>query len=140
MLWQKLKTSDGIYTIFFTRTSTIRPYNPGHNILDFYSILVQIQFITTKTKLGIQYSKFGIQGASRVAERLKIQDLRKLGNIRKISNLGGDIVSLQELKLCQQQLKSTQKQIQNFSFPVQFYWITPFCSKYFVQDCSPNVI
>ena len=29
-----------------------------------------------------------------------------------------------------------QKQIPNFSLPVQFYWITPFCSKYFVQDCS----
>ena len=28
-----------------------------------------------------------------------------------------------------------QKQIPNLPFPVQFYWITPFCSKYFVQDC-----
>ena len=28
-----------------------------------------------------------------------------------------------------------QKQIPSFSFPVQFYWITPFCSKYFVRDC-----
>ena len=68
----------------------------------------------------------------------------KLGNVRKISNLGGDIaqclVSLQELTLCQQQLKNTQKQIPNFSFPVQFYWITPFCSKYFVRDCLSKQI
>ena len=48
------------------------------------------------------------------------------------------LVSLQELRLCQWQLKNTQKQIPNFSFPVQFYWITPFCSKYFVQDCKSS--
>ena len=66
--------------------------------------------------------------------------LRILGNIRNISNLVRHIaqclVSLQELRLCEQQLKNMQKQIPNFSFPVQFYWITPFCSKYFLQDCS----
>ena len=68
----------------------------------------------------------------------KTQDLRKLGNIRKISNLGGHIaqclVSLQEIRLWQQQLKYTQNLIPNFSFLVQFYWISPFCSKYFVRD------
>ena len=31
-------------------------------------------------------------------------------------------------------IKNMQKQIRNFSFPVQFYCISPFCSKYFVQD------
>ena len=78
-------------------------YNPGHNVLELYNILVQIRFTTSKRKLDIQYSKLGIRVASRVAERLKTQDLRKLGNIRKISNLGGHIaqclVSLQELRL-----------------------------------------
>ena len=67
-----------------------------------------------------------------------MQDLRKLGNIRKMSNLGGQIayclVSLQKLRLCQQQLK-TCKTDRNFSSPIQFYWVTPFCSKYFIQDC-----
>ena len=29
-----------------------------------------------------------------------------------------------------------QKQISNVSFPVQFYWITLFCYKYFVQYCN----
>ena len=45
-------------------------YNPGHNILELYNILVQIQFTTSKRKLDIYYSKLGIQVASRVAKRL----------------------------------------------------------------------
>ena len=114
--------------------------NPGHNILELYSILVQIRFPTSKRKLDIQYSKLGIRVASRIAERLRTQDLRKLGNIRKISTLGGHmaqcLVSIQELRLYQQHLKNTQKHVPNFSFPVQFYWITPFCYKYFLRDCS----
>ena len=32
--------------------------------------------------------------------------------------------------------QGTGKSISNFSCPVQFYWISVFCSKYFVQDCS----
>ena len=63
-------------------------YNSGHNILELYNILVPIRFATSKRKLDILYSKLGI----RVAERSKTYDLRKLGNIRKISNLGGYIV------------------------------------------------
>ena len=57
--------------------------------------------------------------------------LRTLGYIRKISNLSRDTaqcpVSLTEIKLWQQKSKSTQKQISNFSFPVQFYQIYLFC-------------
>ena len=102
-------------------------------MLEFYNILVEIRFTTSKTKLDIQYSKLG----ARVAERLKTEDLRKLGNIRENSNLDGLIaqclVSFQKLRLCQQQLKNTQKQIPKFSSPFQFYWIIPFSSKYFVR-------
>ena len=67
-----------------------------------------------------------------------------------MSNLDGYIaqclVSLEELRLCQQQLKNTQKHIPNFFFPVHFDWITPFCSKYFARDClikqifGPNLV
>ena len=114
--------------------------NTGHNILELYNILVQIRFTTSKRKLDIQYRKLGIRVALRVAEWLNTQDLRKLGHVKKISNLGGDIaqclVFLRELRLFEQQLKNTQKQIPKLFFPVQFYWITPFCSKYFVWDCS----
>ena len=72
-------------------------------------------------------------------ELLNDVKLMELGNIRKISNLGRHIalclVSLQERRLCQQQLILRKNRIPNFSSPVQFYWIIPFCSKYFVQDC-----
>ena len=102
-------------------------YNPGHNILKLYNILVQIRFTTSKRKLYIQHTKLGTRVASRVAERLRTQDLRKLENIRKISNLGGrlaqclvSLIFLQELRLCKQQLKITQKQIQTFLFRSSF--------------------
>ena len=62
-------------------------YNPGHNILEFYNILVQVRFTTSTTKLEFQYSKLGI----RVADRFKTKDIRKLGYIRKISNLARHI-------------------------------------------------
>ena len=88
-------------------------YYPGYDILEFYNILVQIQFTTSKTKLDIQYSKL----VTRVAERLK--DLRKLENIRNIGQIAWCLVSLQEPRLSLQQLKNAQKQISNFSSPVQ---------------------
>ena len=43
-------------------------YNPGHNILKLYNILVQIQFTTSKTKLGISYSKLSRQVASGIVK------------------------------------------------------------------------
>ena len=107
-------------------------YNPGYNILQLYNILVQIRLTTTKRKLDIQYSKLGIRVASQVVKQLKTQDLRKLRNIRKISNLGGHIpqclVSLQELILCEQQLKNTQKQIPNIFFLSSFTGLLHFVS------------
>ena len=51
------------------------------------SVLDQVRHATNKTKLYISYDKLGI----RVAERLKTLDVRKFGNIKKISNLGGVI-------------------------------------------------
>ena len=36
------------------RTATfLWGYNPGHNILELYNVLVQIRFTTSKRKLGI---------------------------------------------------------------------------------------
>ena len=89
-------------------------HNPGHNILEFYNNVVQIRFTTSKIKLDTQCSKLSIRVASRVAERLKNQNLRKLGNVRKISNLGGHIgqclVSLQELRLSSQETRKNRYQ------------------------------
>ena len=65
------------------RSKTKFSGNPDHNILELYNILVQVRFNTSKTELDIQYSKLGKRVGSRVAERFKTQDLRKLGNIRK---------------------------------------------------------
>ena len=61
-------------------------YDPGHNILELFNNLAQVRIATSKTILDIYHSKL----ATRVAEWLKAKDLRKLGNIWKMSNLGGD--------------------------------------------------
>ena len=70
--------------------------------------------------------------------RLQTKDLRKLGNIRKISNQGGDIawcpVSLPETKLSQQQLKNMQNV--DIKLFLSCHWISLFYSKYFVRDGS----
>ena len=66
-------------------------FNPVHNILKLDSVLVQVRFATSNMKLAICYNKLVIQVAYRVTERLKTQDIRKLWNMREISNLGGDI-------------------------------------------------
>ena len=81
--------------------------NHGHNILGLDNVLIQTRLTTNKTKRNIQYTKLGITIASRVAKRLKTQDLRKSRNARKILNLCGDIaqcpVSLPEINVWQQQ-------------------------------------
>ena len=53
-----------------------RSDNPGHNVSELYNILVQFRFTKSKTKLNIKYRKLSIRVASRVAERLKTQDLK----------------------------------------------------------------
>ena len=65
-------------------------YDPGHNILELFNNLAQVRIATSKTILDIYHSKPATRVASRVAEWLKAKDLRKLGNIWKMSNLGGD--------------------------------------------------
>ena len=64
---------------------------PVHNILELYNIIAKVRFATRKTKFDIFYSKLGIPVVSQVSERLQTEDLRKLGNITKMSNLDGDI-------------------------------------------------
>ena len=66
-------------------------YNLGHNILEIYSALLQIRLTTSKTQRDMQYSKLSVYVASQIDERLKTQDPKKYANIKKMSNLGGDI-------------------------------------------------
>ena len=51
-------------------------YNPGHNILELYNVLVQVRFATSKMKINIWYNKFGL----RVASGLQNNFSRILGN------------------------------------------------------------
>ena len=52
-------------------------YNLGHNILEIYNVLVQIQLSTSKMNCDIYYSKLGTGVVSRIAERLTTENLRK---------------------------------------------------------------
>ena len=71
----------------------------------------------------------GIRVTSRVAERLKTQNLRKLGNISRISELGGDTaqspISPPEM-IFQQQLSKIMSIIA-FYICLIFFWFSTFC-------------
>ena len=71
-------------------------------------------------KRDIKYSKLGIRVASQVAERLK-EILRKS-------------------QIWVETVKKHAKVDIKLSCPVQFYWISLFCSKYFAQDCLSKQI
>ena len=47
-------------------------YNPGHNILELYNVLLEVRVATSKTKHDIHYNKVGARVTSRVAERIKL--------------------------------------------------------------------
>ena len=55
-----------------------------------FNNLAQVRIETSIMIIDISYNKLGTRVALQVAERLKTLDLRKLGNIRKMSNLGED--------------------------------------------------
>ena len=61
-------------------------YNQFHNILRLFDVLPNFSFTTSET-IDDYYMVYTRRAASRVAERLKTQDLRKLGKIRKVSKL-----------------------------------------------------
>ena len=52
--------------------------------------LAQVRLDANKTILDIYQNKLGTGVASWVAKRLGIEDLKKLGNIKRMSNLGWD--------------------------------------------------
>ena len=66
-------------------------FNPGHNIFAIFNNLAYVWITTSTTTLDFQDNKLGTRIASRVAERFKdLTDLKKLGNVRKMSNVGVD--------------------------------------------------
>ena len=68
-----------------------------------------------------------------------VKDLRKLGNISKISKLQGTIaecsVLFAKLTFFSVQVKSPEKQKSNFSGSALFHMKNRVCLKYFVNDC-----
>ena len=59
----------------------------GQNICRLSHFLAQFVFITSETELDYYHHRVNVRVASRVAERLKSWDLRKLGNFRKIAEM-----------------------------------------------------
>ena len=110
-------------------------YNLGHNTLELYNVVVQIQLTTSKRNVIPSIANYVYELRHEYSN-----DLRKLGNIRKIPNLGGDIaqclVPLPEIKFGNSSQKACTNRYQGFSCTVHFFWISLFCSKYLVRDCS----
>ena len=88
------------------------------------NVLPNFPFITGETMGNYYFWTCYIRVVSRVAELLKIYDLRKLGNIRKLSKLHRMIASA--LCLCQNEIfvNSSQKLLKNKNkiFPVVRYF------------------
>ena len=60
-------------------------YNNFHNILRLFDVLPNFPFTTSETMGEYYLYTWYIRVTSRVAKRLKTWDLRKLGNISKVS-------------------------------------------------------
>ena len=107
--------------------------NQLHNIL---RLVLQNFLLTTSEAMGGYYLS---TWCIRVAARLKTQDLRKLGNIRKVSKLQKMKAQLRGTltkdKLSQHQKKSRKKQQLNFCGSVLFFMKTRASLKYFLTDC-----
>ena len=54
-----------------------------------FHVLTQFLFTTSETKLDYYHQKVSVRVTSRVAEGLKTQDLRKLGNFKKVLGMIG---------------------------------------------------
>ena len=113
--------------------------NQLHNILTLFNVLQSFPFTTCEAMSSYYLLTWYIQIASRVAEQLKTQDLRKLGNIRKVPKLqrmkGQCPGTLTKDKVRQHQKKSPEKQQLNFSGSVLFFMKTRASLKYVVTDC-----
>ena len=78
--------------------------NPGHNILELFNNLVQVQIATSKTKLGLQYNK-----SPQVKRNLvsSITNLVHESSHELLNHLGLRILGNQEIfKKCQMQVET----------------------------------
>ena len=71
----------------FTFGKTVFIYKHFHNILRLFDVLSNFRFSTSKTMCDYYLQTLYIRVASQVAERLSRSEIRKLGNISKVSKL-----------------------------------------------------
>ena len=64
-------------------------YNLGQNLCRLFHFVAQLVFTTSETELDYYHQKVNIRVSSRVVERLKTEDLRKLGELKKIPEMLG---------------------------------------------------
>ena len=107
-------------------------------------LLDVLPYFTTSEKMRSYYLQtWYIWIASRVVTRLKTLDLRKLGNIRKVTELHRMIaqcpVPLPKQIFCYYWQKTHKKQKLNFSRSALFHMKTRVSLKYFVNDCCYNL-
>ena len=82
-------------TFIFCKISTFSCWyfciccNLGQKICRLFQFLAQFFFTTCETELDYYDQKVSVRFASRVAERLKTYDLRKLGKFKKIPEMLG---------------------------------------------------
>ena len=82
-------TLDALANEAFTPNPIVssKQYDLGQNIWRLFHFSAQFFFTTSETELGYYHQKVNVRVASRVAERLKTYDLRKLGNFKKIPEM-----------------------------------------------------
>ena len=73
--------------MYITKEQEKISYNHFHNILKLFKVLPNFPFTTSETMRDYYLQTWYIGVATQVAVRLKTLDLRKLGNIRKVSKL-----------------------------------------------------
>ena len=82
--FQYLKT---VFAIQYSPYSLAGSHNLGQNICRLFHVLAQFLFTISETELEYYHQNMKVRVASRVAERLKTSNLRKLGNFKKIAEM-----------------------------------------------------
>ena len=78
---------DGIFAHVLKRGTSC---NLERNIRRLFHFLAQFLYTTSEKELDYYHRKVNVRVASRIVERLKTYDLKKLGNFKKIPKLGFD--------------------------------------------------
>ena len=121
---QIFQQRNGYYQKLKSGTTAIlyQNYNQPHNSLRLFDVLPNFPFTTSETMCGYYLQTWCIQVPSRVAERFKAQDLRKLGNIRKRSKLQ---MMIAQYPFENESFVNTRRKLlknRNYTFHVVYYF------------------